>query len=128
MRASLMIGAAVAAAMACGTPGIASAEDGYEGQTYAEASEALSKAGMTSRVGTVTGDTLPTAECLVTGSRSEPVLGASGATGESRVILDLDCGTSTAAPEQPEQPAASGTQTDTGGQSTMEQQSPGANG
>jgi hypothetical protein len=130
MRASLLIGAAVAATMIFGTTGIASADDQYVGQTYAEAKEALSKAGKTSQIGSVVGGTLPTAQCTVTGSRTEPVLGDSGATGGTQVVLDLDCDTPAATQGQQEQPAAAGDNTDADAdlQSTMDQQIPGENG
>jgi hypothetical protein len=130
MRDSLLIGAAVAAAMMFGTTGIASADDQYVGQTYDEAKKALSNAGMTSQIGSVIGGTLPTAQCIVTGSRTEPVLGLSGPTGGTQVVLDLNCGTPAATQGQQEQPAAAGDNADTDAdlQSTMDQQIPGENG
>jgi len=85
----LVAGGAALAAL-CGS-GIAAADDQFNGQTYAEAEQALSKAGMSSRVGTVSGDQLPTGQCIVTESRTMGVVGSSGATGGSEVVLDLDC-------------------------------------
>ena len=81
--------AAVAAALCCAP--IASADDQYNGQTYAEVTKTLTTKGTTSRIGSTVGDALPTAQCVVTGSQTVPMLGASGATGASEVVLELNC-------------------------------------
>lgn len=95
-----LVGVALAAAMLV-TPGIASADEQFEGQTYAEAQQALSAAGMTSRLGTVVGDAVPTQQCTVTGSRTEDIMGTSGFSGGTEVILDLDCNLASAQPSAP---------------------------
>jgi hypothetical protein len=76
---------------AFGSAGAASADSQYNGQTYTQAQETIKKAGMTSKVGTVVGDQVPTAQCIVTGSKTLPVQGSSGTTGGNEVLLDLDC-------------------------------------
>ena len=81
--------AATVAALCC--PGIASADQQLVGQTYEQAQEELSKAGMTSKIGTTIGDELPAGQCVVTQARTAPMLGASGDTGNKEVILDLNC-------------------------------------
>lgn len=90
---SVAMAVAVAALSAAGLfgPGIASADDQFNGQTYAEAQQAVSNAGMTSRLGTITGDELPTKQCIVTGSQTVRDMGASGSTGASEVVLNLNC-------------------------------------
>lgn len=111
-----VLGVALAAgAMLC-APGIASADEQFEGQTYAEAQQALSAAGMTSRVGTVVGDALPTQQCTVTGSRTEDVMGTSGFSGGTEVILDLDCNLASAQPSAP-----AGSESDSGAQQSVEE-------
>jgi hypothetical protein len=82
---------AVALVSVLGSAGAASADSQYNGQTYAQAQAAITKTGMTSKIGTVVGDQVPTAQCIVTGSRTLEVLGSSGTTGGSEVLLDLDC-------------------------------------
>lgn len=59
---------AAATAMAILGSGTASADD-YAGQTYADASAAISDAGQTAIVSTVVGDKLPQDECIVASSR-----------------------------------------------------------
>lgn len=76
---------------AFGSAGGASADSQYNGQTYTQARETITKTGMTSKVGTVVGDQVPTAQCIVTGSKTLPVQGSSGTTGGNEVLLDLDC-------------------------------------
>lgn len=92
MKNHIMIGAvaaAMAAALCCA--GIASADVQVVGQTYDQAKAELSKAGMTSKIGTTVGDELPTGQCVVTQARTAPAMGASGDTGSKEVILDLNC-------------------------------------
>ena len=93
MTRSVAIAVAVAALSAAGLsgPGIASADDQFNGQTYAEAQQAVSRAGMTSRVGAISGDELPTEQCIVTGSQTAEEFGASGSTGAGEVVLNLNC-------------------------------------
>ena len=92
MRNHVMIGAAAtAAAAALCCPGIASADQQLTGQTYEQAQQELSKAGMTSKIGTTMGDELPIGQCVVTQARTAPMMGSSGETGSKEVILDLNC-------------------------------------
>ena len=100
MHTPTVVGVALAAAMLF-TPGIASADEQFEGQTYAEAQQALSEAGMTSRPGTVVGGALPTQQCRVTGSQTQDIVGTSGFSGGTEVILDLDCNLASAQPSAP---------------------------
>ena len=100
MKRSFLIGAGAvattaAAAALCGS-GIASAGEQFNGQTYAEAKQALSQAGMTGKIGTVSGDELPIEQCIVTGSQTMDVAGSSGGTGGSEVVLHLNCNASAA--------------------------------
>ena len=46
---------------------------------------------MTSRVGAISGDELPTEQCIVTGSQTVRDMGASGFSGDSEVVLNLNC-------------------------------------
>lgn len=88
--------------------GTASADDEFNGQTYANAEQAIKQAGMTSRVGAVVGDDLPTDQCIVSGSHTAEVVGTSGFTGGSEVVLNLDCNSAstTPGPQQSEQATA----------------------
>ena len=97
------VGVVITAALALGGAGVASAEDEFVGQTYAEAQQAISKAGLTSRVGTTVGGDLPTDKCIVSGSRTVEIVGSSGVTGGSEIVLDLDCSLSAAAQNEQQQ-------------------------
>lgn len=116
----IMIAAAAVSLFA--TPSIAGADNEFNGQTYAEAERAIKEAGMTSRVGAVVGDALPTSECTVSGSHTAEVVGASGFTGGSEVVLNLNCNSAgpTPGPQQSEQAAADAEQTKN--ESLMDQQ------
>ena len=85
-------GALVAAVsmMTFGT-GTAAAINEYAGQTYADATQAISDAGQTAVIATRVGSLLPTDECMVTGSRSANFLDSSGVNGGGRVLLYLNC-------------------------------------
>lgn len=85
----VIFGAAAMAAIV--GSGVASAQEEFVGQTYAEAQQAIAKAGLNSRIGTTMGGDLPTDKCIVSGSRTVEVLGASGMTGGSEIVLDLNC-------------------------------------
>ncbi len=86
--------------------GIAAADNDYVGQTYAEATKAISDAGGTETIATVVGDQVPTAQCRVTGSRNASFLDSSGNPG-GRVLLDLNCNADVASPGNPGNSAAS---------------------
>ena len=84
------VGAAAAAAALFGS-GVASATNEYAGQTYADASQAISDAGQSATIATRVGSFLPTDQCMVTGSRSANFLDSSGTNAGGRVLLYLNC-------------------------------------
>ena len=110
----ILLAIAAAAAALCCVP-IASADDQYNGQTYAEVAKTLSAKGITSKIGAAVGDALPTAQCVVTESRTVPMFSASGATGANEVVLELNCNRTAATAGQPQQSAQSGSGSQTGG-------------
>lgn len=55
--------------------------DPYSGQTYADATQAISSGGGTAAIATKEGSYLPLDQCIVTGSRNQ----------NSKVMLDLNC-------------------------------------
>ncbi len=81
---------AAVALMTFGT-GTAAAINEYAGQTYADATQAISDAGQSAVIATRVGSFLPTDECMVTGSRSANFLDSSGINGGGRVLLYLNC-------------------------------------
>lgn len=83
-------GAAAASVAVFGT-GVASAINEYAGQTYADASQAISDAGQSATIATRVGSFLPTDQCIVTGSRSADFLDSSGTNPGNRVLLYLNC-------------------------------------
>lgn len=109
--------AIAAAAAALCFAGVASADDQYNGQTYAQVEKTLGTKGTTIKIGSTVGDALPIGQCVVTGSRSAQVLGASGATGGSELVLDLNCNRTAANAGQPDQAAQQGGQAGSGSQS-----------
>ena len=82
---------AAAASVAVFGSGIASATNEYAGQTYADASKAISDAGQSATIATRVGSFLPTDQCIVTGSRSADFLDSSGTNPGNRVLLYLNC-------------------------------------
>jgi hypothetical protein len=90
------VGAAVASFAMFGS-GVASATNEYAGQTYADASQAISQAGQSSTIATRVGSFLPTDQCIVTGSRAADFLNSSGTSSGGRVLLYLNCNNSFAA-------------------------------
>ncbi len=123
IKTSVLTGAAasaIALAALCGS-GIASADEKYDGQTYAEANQAVSEAGMTSKIGSVTGDDLPTEQCTVTGSHTMSVVGSSGATGASEVVLNLNCNKTAGTTGQEGESAQQDSQTAAGAQESAEE-------
>ena len=95
MKKNLAIGigavGAAAASFAVFGSGIASATNEYAGQTYADASQAISDAGESATIATRVGSFLPTDQCMVTGSRSANFLDSSGTNPGGRVLLYLNC-------------------------------------
>ncbi|WP_319430078.1 hypothetical protein [Mycobacterium sp. RTGN5] len=84
------VGAAAASFVVFGS-GVASAINEYAGQTYADASQAISSAGQSATIATRVGSFLPTDQCMVTGSRSADFLDSSGTNAGNRVLLYLNC-------------------------------------
>jgi len=86
-----------AASFAVFGSGTAAAVNEYAGQTYADASKAISDAGQSAVIATRVGSFLPTDQCQVTGSRSANFLDSSGTNAGGRVLLYLNCNNSFAA-------------------------------
>ncbi|NTY59331.1 hypothetical protein [Mycolicibacterium sphagni] len=84
------VGAAAASFAVLGS-GVASATNEYAGQTYADASQAISDAGQSATIATRVGSFLPTDQCIVTGSRNADFLDSSGVNAGGRVLLYLNC-------------------------------------
>ena len=76
------VGVVIAAALALGGAGIASAEEEFVGQTYAEAQEALKDQGYDVIQSTSIGDQLPQSQCLVVKQLT---------TANGHVMLSLNC-------------------------------------
>jgi hypothetical protein len=78
------------------------------GQTYGDASAALSSAGFTATVATTVGDRLPKEKCLVVGQRNESVAqNGSHSTGGKTVAVSLNCDNQQASATKPGFSAAS---------------------
>ena len=95
MKKSIVLSAgstlAASALMALFGTGVAAA-DGYEGQTFADASSAASEAGLTVVVASRVGDKLSQDECLVTRSQTAPFADADdGAHVDGQVQFYLNC-------------------------------------
>lgn len=84
------VGAAAVSLLTFGA-GTAAAINEYAGQTYADATQAISSAGQTAVIASREGSYLPTDQCMVTGSRSANFLDSSGVNGGGRVLLYLNC-------------------------------------
>jgi hypothetical protein len=109
MKNATLVGAAIATGslMAFTSAGVAAADNEYAGQTYAEATQAITQAGGTETIATVVGDQVPTAQCRVTGSRNASFLDSSGNNPGGRILLDLNCNADLASPGNPGNSAAS---------------------
>jgi hypothetical protein len=81
-----VIGSAAMAVALFGS-GSASAVDEYKGLTYEQAAEYAGSVKVASRVGQY----LPTAQCIVTGSRTSSSLDSSGNYRGYTVLLDINC-------------------------------------
>ncbi|MDV3126834.1 PASTA domain-containing protein [Mycobacterium sp. 21AC1] len=87
--------------------GIAAADD-YAGQTYADASSALSDAGMKGVVATRSGDSLPDDKCVVESSEKAAWLkGDDFSPVSDTVLLHLNCNAGVATAGKPGNSAAS---------------------
>lgn len=82
---------AVTALVALYGVGTAGAINEYEGQTYADAANAISQSGGTAKIASKVGSFLPTNSCVVTGSRTASFLDSSGNNPGGQVLLDLNC-------------------------------------
>jgi hypothetical protein len=97
----------IAVSMAMFGTGVAAA-DAYAGQTYSDASSALSNAKMKGVVASRVGDALPQDQCVVTRSENAPwIKGDHFATVSDTVLLYLNCNAAVASPTSPGNSAAS---------------------
>lgn len=92
-RGIAALGGATVFAVLAGLVGTASAGaiNEYEGQTYADAANAIRQSGGSVKVGGKVGSFLPTDKCIVTGSRNASFLDSSGNNPGGVVLLDLNC-------------------------------------
>ncbi|MGX9788914.1 hypothetical protein [Mycobacterium sp. MMS18-G62] len=98
---------ATAVSMAFLGTGIAAA-DSYAGQTYGDASKAISDAKQKIVVASRTGDTLPQDQCIVTSSETAPwIKGDHFATVSDTVLVHLNCNATVATAKDPGNSAAS---------------------
>jgi hypothetical protein len=103
--ATTTLGAA-AVSMAFGT-GIAAADD-YSGQTYGDASKAISDAGKKAVIASRAGDTVTDDQCTVTHSQSAPwIKGDSFAPVTDTVLVYLNCNAAVATNKDPGNSAGS---------------------
>jgi hypothetical protein len=98
---------AMAVAMAFFGTGIAAADD-YAGQTYGDASSAISGAGKKAVVASRAGDSLSDDQCIVTHSQSAPwIKGDSFAAVTDTVLVYLNCNATVASAKDPGNSAGS---------------------
>ena len=98
---------ATAVSMAFFGSGIAAADD-YAGQTYSDASKAISDAGQKAVIASRAGDTLADDECIVTHSQSAPWLkGDDFAPVTDTVLVYLNCNATVATAKDPGNSAGS---------------------
>jgi hypothetical protein len=102
---SVVVGTAVS--MASFGAGIAAADD-YAGQTYADATSALSAASLKGVIATRVGDTLPQDQCVVTHAENAPwIKGNKFNAVSDTVLLYLNCNATVASATTPGNSAAS---------------------
>ena len=88
-------------------PGVAAADD-YSGQTYGDASKAISDAGKKAVIASRAGDTLTDDDCIVTHSQSAPwIKGDDFAPVTDTVLVYLNCNATVATAKDPGNSAAS---------------------
>jgi hypothetical protein len=98
---------ATAVSMAFFGTGIAAADD-YAGQTYSDASSAISSAGQKAVIASRSGDTLSDDDCIVTHSQSAPwIKGDSFAPVTDTVLVYLNCNATVANAKDPGNSAGS---------------------
>jgi hypothetical protein len=104
--AATTVGAA-AVSMAFFGSGIAAADD-YSGQTYGDASKAISDAGKKAVIASRAGDTLTDDDCIVTHSQSAPwIKGDDFAPVTDTVLVNLNCNSTVATNKDPGNSAGS---------------------
>lgn len=105
-RIALTSSVFLAVALTTGT-GVARADD-YAGQTYADASSALSSAGLKGVVASRIGGMMPDDQCTVIRSEKAPwIKGDKFASVSDTVLLFLDCNAAVASATEPGSSAAS---------------------
>ena len=98
---------ATAVSMAFLGSGVAAADD-YSGQTYGDASKAISDAGKKAVIASRAGDTLSDDDCIVTHSQSAPwIKGDDFAAVTDTVLVYLNCNATVATAKDPGNSAAS---------------------
>jgi hypothetical protein len=98
---------ATAVAMAFFGTGVAAADD-YAGQTYGDASAAISDAGKKAVISTRSGDAVPDDKCVVTSSQSAPwIKGDDFAPVTDTVLVNLNCNAAVASATKSGNSAAS---------------------
>ncbi len=98
---------ATAVSMAFFGSGVAAADD-YSGQTYGDASKAISDAGKKAVIASRAGDTLSDDDCIVTHSQSAPwIKGDDFAPVTDTVLVYLNCNATVATAKDPGNSAAS---------------------
>jgi len=98
---------ATAVSMAFFGSGVAAADD-YSGQTYGDASKAISDAGKKAVIASRAGDTLTDDNCIVTHSQSAPwIKGDDFAPVTDTVLVYLNCNATVATAKDPGNSAAS---------------------
>ena len=98
---------AMAVSMAFLGSGVAAADD-YSGQTYSDASKAISDAGKKAVIASRAGDTLSDDECIVTHSQSAPwIKGDSFSAVTDTVLVYLNCNATVATAKDPGNSAGS---------------------
>jgi hypothetical protein len=98
---------ATAVSMAFFGSGVAAADD-YSGQTYGDASKAISDAGKKAVIASRAGDTLTDDDCIVTHSQSAPwIKGDDFAPVTDTVLVYLNCNATVATAKDPGNSAAS---------------------
>jgi hypothetical protein len=101
-----VMGAATVSMAFLGT-GVAAADD-YAGQTYGDASSAISGAGKKAVIASRIGDTLSDDKCVVTHSQSAPwIKGDNFAPVTDTVLVFLNCNATVASAKEPGNSAAS---------------------
>jgi len=98
---------ATAVSMAFFGSGVAAADD-YSGQTYGDASKAISDAGKKAVIASRAGDTLADDECIVSHSQSAPwIKGDNFSPVTDTVLVYLNCNAPVASAKEPGNSAAS---------------------